>query len=163
MKKYSKEIRSIILDFDGVLTDNNVYVDENGTESVKCNRSDGLAISILQKIGYKILILSTEKNSVVKKRCNKLKVKCYSNIKNKKLKLINLQKYNILSLNNSLYIGNDINDYHAIKISKFSACPKDSHPEIKKIVTWKLKTNGGDGIMKEVAKEILDLNLLKYV
>ncbi len=163
MKKYSNKIQSIILDFDGVLTDNNVYVDENGTESVKCNRSDGLIISILQKIGYKVLVLSTEKNNVVKKRCNKLKIKCYSNIKNKKLKLISLQNRNILSLKTSLYIGNDLNDYHAIKTSKFSACPKDSHPEIKKVVTWKLQTNGGDGIMKEVAKEILDLNLLEYV
>ena len=68
------DIDAIILDFDGVLTDNSVYVDQNGIEQVKCSRSDGLAFDVLRKLKKPIHILSTEKNPVVLARASKLKV-----------------------------------------------------------------------------------------
>ena len=77
-----KDIDLIAFDFDGVLTDNKVLVDENGTESVFANRGDGLAISLLKDLGISIVVISTE-NEVVQKRCKKMKVDCYNGVENK--------------------------------------------------------------------------------
>tara|TARA_B100001778_G_C18560093_1_gene617349 strand:+ start:247 stop:738 length:492 start_codon:yes stop_codon:yes gene_type:complete len=162
MNKNKRNIKSIILDFDGVLTNNMVYVGEDGNESVRCNRSDGLVINILKKCGINFLILSTESNKVVRVRAKKLKIDCYNNIKNKQKKIIELNDKKIISLSSCLYIGNDINDYKCIKMFKFSACPKDSHPDIKKVVKWILSKKGGEGILHEVAEKILKIKLINY-
>ena len=77
-----KKFKTIFLDFDGVLTNNKVIVDENGKESVICSRSDGLAIDILKSNRIKLYIISTEKNHVVLKRASKLGIDCYNSIKN---------------------------------------------------------------------------------
>ena len=156
-------IKTIILDFDGVLTDNMVLVNENGIETVRCNRSDGLVIGILKKIGIQIIIISSEGNKVVRTRAKKLKVNCYSNVKNKSKKIEELSKKKIISLSSCLYIGNDINDFQCIKLFKFTACPKDSHSEIRKIVKWILTKKGGEGIMHEVAEKILKIRLINYI
>lgn len=84
-----KEIHTIIMDFDGVLTNNLVLTDHNGVESVSCNRSDGLGLNLLKKFleknNYEIeyFILSTESNPVVKKRAEKLNVKFFQGINSK--------------------------------------------------------------------------------
>ena len=69
-------IRVLILDFDGVMTDNRVLVMQDGTEGVMCNRSDGLGIGMLRKQGFPIFVISTETNPVVSARCKKLKSPC---------------------------------------------------------------------------------------
>ena len=74
MVDFSK-ICLLALDFDGVLTNNKVIVDENGKESVICNRSDGLGIDIIKKKGIEVIVISKEQNKVVKARCDKLKIK----------------------------------------------------------------------------------------
>ena len=83
----TKQLQSIELvgfDFDGVFTDNSVYVDENGKETVRCWRSDGLGLARLKDIGIKTYIISTEKNPLVAKRAQKLKVPCLHDVKNKR-------------------------------------------------------------------------------
>ena len=154
-----KKLNYIITDFDGVLTDNKVYVSSNGIETVLCNRSDGIAINAFKKLGIKTIILSTEKNEVVKVRGEKLGVETYFGIKDKK-KFLNdfIIKKNI-DLSELLYIGNDINDLGAIKMTKYSACPSDSHNEIKKNVSFVLRKKGGEGVLREVSENILDLRL----
>ena len=72
IEKKIKLIELFVYDFDGVMTDNKVYIDQNGIEMVQVNRADGLGIAELKKMGYKQIILSTEKNSVVAARANKL-------------------------------------------------------------------------------------------
>ena len=77
MKKKKINIKSIdafFFDFDGVLTDNKVYIDQNGNESVRCSRADGLAFKALKKINKPTFIISSEANHVVKKRAKKLGV-----------------------------------------------------------------------------------------
>ena len=76
-------IKLIIYDFDGVMTDNKVYIDQNGNELVQVNRADGLAISEIIKLGIKQLIISTEKNPVVSARAKKLGIPCIQHIENK--------------------------------------------------------------------------------
>ena len=77
------EIDALIFDFDGVLTDNKVLVDKNGSEFVSCNRSDGLGFAAIRKLNKPAFILSTEKNQVVTARANKLDVTAIQGIKNK--------------------------------------------------------------------------------
>jgi YrbI family 3-deoxy-D-manno-octulosonate 8-phosphate phosphatase len=82
-------IKIIYYDFDGVMTDNKVYADQNGNEMVQVNRADGLGIAEIKKLGIKQIIISTEKNPVVSARANKLGIPCLQGIENKKDALIN--------------------------------------------------------------------------
>src|SRR3954464_4332441 len=69
-------IRLVVFDFDGVFTDNTVYVSQDGTEMVRCWRSDGIGLRLLEKVGINIIVISTEENPIVALRCKKLKVRC---------------------------------------------------------------------------------------
>ena len=153
-------IKYIFTDFDGVLTNNKVFVSSDGTETVMCNRSDGIAINALKKFGVRIIIISTETNQVVKIRGEKLAVETYFGISNKKKFLMDFILKNKLNFENTLFVGNDINDLGAISLTKFSACPSDSHIEVKKVVSFILKTRGGDGVLREIAENLLNINLI---
>ncbi len=163
MKKNIKKIETILLDFDGVLTNNRVIINELGKEHVICNRSDGLAIEVLKKKKFNILVISTEKNNVVQMRCKKLGIKCINAVDNKKSYLDELHRKNILDLSKSMYVGNDINDYHAMRNCYFSCCPKDSHKKIKKIANITLTCNGGDGVIMEIVERVFKINMLDYL
>ena len=84
----NKKIKLIVYDFDGVMTNNKVYIDQNGNEMVAVNRADGLAIAEIKKIGIEQIIISTEKNKVVSVRARKLDIPCAQGIDNKKDYLI---------------------------------------------------------------------------
>ena len=132
-------INAFIFDFDGVLTNNLVHLDQNGKESVSCSRADGLAFDVLRKLDKPAFILSTENNPVVTMRAKKLKVSVVQGVADKVeaiKKLVNKNNYN---LKNILYVGNDLNDYLVMQLCGYSACPADSHPKIKSISNIILK------------------------
>lgn len=160
MKILLDDLSAFVFDFDGVLTDNKVLIDEIGNESVYCNRSDGLAFDVLHKLNKPIFILSTEKNSVVAVRAKKLKTPVIHGTKNKVKSLISLAKKEGLQLEKILYIGNDLNDYQVMKKCGFSLCPSDAHDEIKNISDIVLKTRGGEGVIRELIEDILELDLI---
>ena len=151
------DIDLFVFDFDGVLTDNIVHIDNNGNEMVSCSRADGLAFDVLRKLDKPCQILSTENNTVVSARANKLGISVLQGVKNKEKALRNLVKRKGYKLSNILYVGNDLNDYNSMRISGFSVCPADSHPEIKKISNFILKTKGGKGIVRELLEDVLSL------
>ena len=158
-----KKIDLIVFDFDGVLTDNRVLVDQNGNESVFCSRIDGLgfdALKVLNKLAY---IVSTEKNSVVSARANKLNIPVLYGVKDKGNIIKNLSKEKNVELSKILFVGNDLNDYYAMKLCGYSACPSDSHPKIKDIASFVLKTKGGHGLMRELLEEVFELNVLQIL
>ena len=150
----------IVLDFDGVLTDNFVYIDQNGIESVKCSRSDGLAFDVLRKTNVKVIILSTETNKVVRERARKLKIEAYNSEANKASFLKQFCYQNSYDLDKVLYIGNDLNDFKAMQISGYSLCPLDSHPAISKIASGVIDAKGGNGVIRYLVEHILELDLL---
>ena len=158
-----KNIKYIFTDFDGVLTDNKVFVSSDGTETVICNRSDGIAINGLKKFGIRVIIISTETNQVVKVRGDKLEIETYFGISNKKEFLKDFIFKNKFDIEKILYVGNDINDLGAINLLKLSACPSDSHNEVKKNVSYILNTKGGDGVLREVAEKVLNINLINIL
>ena len=149
-KQILKNIKLFVYDFDGVMTNNKVYIDENGKEIVQVNRGDGLAISELNKMKFKQIIISTEKNKVVLKRALKLGIVALNGIENKEKELRKFCHTRKIKLSQVCYVGNDINDIDAINISGFSFCPKDSHIKVKKISNIVLKSKGGEGVIREV-------------
>ena len=144
------ELEAIVFDFDGVLTDNKVFVNQDGQEMVCCHRADGLAFDFLRRTNLKLFILSTETNLVVASRGNKLKIPVFHGVTDKEKALKDLSKREDFSLLKTLFIGNDLNDYLAMKICGFSTCPSDSHTKILEIVTFNLETAGGQGVVREL-------------
>ena len=157
------KISVFIFDFDGVLTNNIVFVDQCGIESVACSRSDGLAFDVLRRLKKQSYILSTEKNQAVKARANKLKVPVIQGVNNKVKALKELKNTEGIDFKNILYIGNDLNDYGAMKLCGYTACPADSHPKIKEISTIVLKTDGGNGIVRELLEDVFGLDFIEIL
>jgi YrbI family 3-deoxy-D-manno-octulosonate 8-phosphate phosphatase len=157
------KISAFIFDFDGVLTDNIVFIDQNGIESVACSRADGLAFDVLRRLKKQSYILSTEKNQVVEARANKLKIPVIQGINNKVNALKELKNKEGIDFKSALYMGNDLNDYQAMRLCGISVCPADSHPKIKEISDIVLKTNGGNGVVRELLEDILDLDFVKIL
>ena len=157
------DIDAFVFDFDGVLTDNLVYLDQNGVESVSCSRADGLAFDVLHKLNKPAFILSTEKSIVVAMRAKKLKIPAIQGVSDKVRAIKELIDENHYNIKNILYVGNDLNDYLVIQLCGYSACPADSHSKIKSISSIILSTNGGDGIVRELLEEVLNLDFIKIL
>ncbi len=151
-------IDAFIFDFDGVLTNDKVYVGEDGNEWVSCHRSDGLAFDVLRKLNKPSYILSTETNAVVTARAKKIKIPSIQGVNDKASELQRLAKEEGFNLDKVMYIGNDLNDYNAMKLCGFSACPSNSHHKIISISKIHLKTKGGDGVVRELLEVVLKLN-----
>ena len=158
-----ENIDAFIFDFDGVLTNNLVFVDQDGKESVSCNRSDGLAFDVLRKLKKPSYILSTEKNPIVSARAKKLKIQAIQGVEDKVKELLSLAKTNEYNLNRILYVGNDINDYKAMKLCGYSACPSDSHEKIRSIATFVLQKKGGNGVIRELLEVKLNIDFIKIL
>ncbi len=157
------DIDAFVFDFDGVLTNNLVHIDQNGKEWVSCSRADGLAFDVLRKLNKPAFIISTEKNSVVNARAKKLKIEAFQGVANKVDTLINLVETNNFNLENILYVGNDLNDYRVMELCRYTVCPADSHERIKHISTVTLKSNGGDGVVRELLEKVMDVDIIKIM
>ena len=148
----------IFTDFDGCLTDDRVWLNQDGEEFVAANRKDGLAINRFKELGITIVITSTETNKVVTARAQKLGIVALQGLSNKVEAIeIYLSEQN-LTWNDSWYIGNDVNDLESIRKAKLSLCPNDSVKEVKKVVNYKLTTKGGYGILSEIVTELEKAN-----
>lgn len=143
-------VKLVIFDFDGVFTDNSVYISQDGIESVKCHRSDGLGISKLKSLKIPTYIISTESNIVVSVRAKKLKIPVFQNIKDKSESVKILCKDLGIKLENTMFVGNDINDIPALKIVGFPVAVFDAYDEIKPHVMYKTKKRGGHGAVREI-------------
>ena len=117
MYLHIKNLKLFVYDFDGVMTDNKVYIDQNGKEMVQVNRADGLGIAEIKKMGIKQIIISTEKNPVVSARANKLEIPCLQGVENKKYALTDYCQKNDIQILQVAYVGNDINDKDAMAIA----------------------------------------------
>ena len=154
-KKISKP-KALIMDFDGVHTNNKVYLDSNGNELVLCSRSDGMGLKQLKEnLMIKLLILSNEQNKIVKKRAEKLNIECIQT-KGSKIEILDCWlKNNKLKYKEVFFIGNDINDIECIQKVGTSFCPNDAESLIKEKVDHVLTQNGGNGAIRELTNIIL--------
>ncbi len=151
----ARPVKALVMDFDGVLTDNKVSVDQNGIESVRCDRSDGLGLELLRRTPVRILVLSKEQNPVVAARCRKLQVECLHGVDTKLQVLTDWCRKQKIGLNEVLYVGNDANDIDCLQASGIGAAPADAHPSALAAAKIHLKHNGGNGAIREICDAIL--------
>ncbi len=155
INKEFKKIKLLVLDFDGVMTNNRVLVSEDGRESVFCNRGDGLGIEMLKEEGVEVVVISKETNRVVQTRCSKLKIECWQGIDEKyRLFLEEVKKRNLKS-ENVCFIGNDVTDLECIKKAGIGVAVADSHKAALKVADYVTKKKGGEGAVREIADLIL--------
>ncbi|RFZ88817.1 acylneuraminate cytidylyltransferase [Shinella sp. WSJ-2] len=150
-----ERIKALVTDFDGVHTDDRVLVHQDGSESVYCSRSDGMGIEMLRRKGLKLLILSKEKNPVVRARAEKLNMAVQHHVEDKLSALEVWRMGSMLAWSEVAYIGNDINDIECMKACGLSFCPSDAHPSIKKIADVILNHAGGKGALRELSEYLL--------
>jgi len=150
-----KTIELVVFDFDGVFTDNKVYTAQDGTETVMCDRRDGLGIEMLRNAGVPMFILSKETNPVVAARAGKLKMNVHGGCDDKAPFLDRYFAENRIDPANVIYMGNDLNDFDAMQRVGFSVAPADSHPDIIRIASLVLPENGGNGAVRALSEFIL--------
>ena len=151
MKIKKDQYEFIVFDFDGVLTDNKVYVFQDGVEAVRCNRADGLGCNMLKQMGMKLLILSTEENSVVTARAEKMNIPVLQGSSNKAVTLKNYCQQHNIELAKTCFVGNDINDLGVMEVSGFCMCPSDSHIDVIDFCDFVIPVKGGDGVVRFIA------------
>lgn len=146
-----RRIRLLVFDFDGVFTDNAVYVTQDGVESVRCWRSDGLGLSRLREAKrVEILVLSTEENPVVAARCRKLKLPCVQGVADKAVRLKELAAERGLSLQDIAYVGNDTNDAGCLAMAGLPIAVADAHPGVRELARLTTTVPGGYGAVREI-------------
>jgi len=153
---FPKDTSLLILDFDGVLTDDRVYVNQHGEETVAAHRGDGMGIARLKKTGVEVMILSKEKNPVVQARGSKLNIPVYQGIDDKGKKLVEIMKEKGLSADQIVYVGNDVNDLPCFPLVGLAVAVADAHPEVKEQAGLVLSKNGGYGAVREVCDLIAE-------
>jgi N-acylneuraminate cytidylyltransferase len=160
-KQFFRSIKSIdliVYDFDGVMTDNRVFVSKDGRETVRINRADGLGINMIKKLGISQLILSTEKDPIVAVRAKKVGLPVLHSIDDKKEALANYCHQHNFSLKKVIYIGNDMNDYDVMNAVGIPVAPADAHINILNLAKVVLNSKGGYGVIRELADHIIDVN-----
>ena len=152
-----KKLDLIVYDFDGVLTDNKVLVFEDGREGAYCSRADGWAVQQIKGLGIHQIILSTERNGIVKARARKLGIDVIHGVDNKHDVLMRYCRAKNYALKKVLYMGNDVNDLEAMKLVGYPLAPQDAHCRILKIAKIVICKNGGYGVVKEFFDNILKI------
>lgn len=150
-------INTVITDFDGIVTDNCVYIDDKGKMSRKINFKDVMGFSILHKNGYKVIIISGEKNKAIDIIAKKFGIENYQNIR-KKLEVLEsiIKKYN-LSDEEFVYIGDDVNDYDSLCKAKYAITVPNAVKKIKEIPHIQItEAASGEGAFREVADALVN-------
>jgi YrbI family 3-deoxy-D-manno-octulosonate 8-phosphate phosphatase len=152
-----KKIDLLVLDFDGVVTDNRVWVSEDGHEMVAAYRSDSLIMSKLHQTGTEVVILSSEVNPVVAARARKMKVEAIHGVglDDKAIVLKNLLAARKIDPRNVVYIGNDINDLPCFEMVGWAVAVADAQPEVLRAADFVTAKTGGHGAVREVCDLIL--------
>ena len=150
-------IKMIICDFDGVITDNRVWTDENGREMAAASRSDSMRVAELRQRGVEVMILSSEVNSVVTARAEKMGVEAVHGIgilkKGEALQQLLIEKK--VDASHVVFVGNDFNDLACFEIAGWAVAVADAYPEVARAADYVLTKAGGYGAVRELCDLIL--------
>jgi len=150
IEKVIRKIRLIGFDFDGVFTDNMVYVSEDGSEAVRCSRGDGIGLQKLKHLGIEAVIISTESNPVVSARARKLQIRCVQDCADKHKALERIAEEIGVSLAEVAFVGNDINDLPCLTCVALPIVVQDAHPDVIPPALYQTKNPGGYGAVREI-------------
>ena len=152
-----KNVRLLALDFDGVVTDNRVWVDQDGRESVAANRSDSLIMSKIKEAGIGVVIISSETNPVVTARAKKMRVDVIQGvgINDKRAVLAQAIAERGMDPREVVFIGNDINDIPCFSLAGWAVAVADAMPEVLREADHITTLRGGHGAVREICDLLL--------
>ncbi len=156
LKEKFARIRFLVLDFDGTLTDNKVYVDQSGKETVMADRGDGLGLEYLRKhsdVG--VFILSKETNPVTSARAKKLGIECRQDADDKESEFRMLLEDKVVSEDQVCFVGNDLNDIGCIKMAGLGIAVADAYQQVSAAADYITGRPGGSGAVREVCELIM--------
>jgi 3-deoxy-D-manno-octulosonate 8-phosphate phosphatase (KDO 8-P phosphatase) len=155
-KEILNDITTFIFDVDGVLTDGSVHVTDTGEMLRIMNIRDGFALKTAIENDYKVCIISGGSNDGVKTRLRNLGIyDIYMGSANKVETFSEYIDLYGLKPENILYMGDDIPDYHVMKLVGLPTCPQDAAPEIKEISKYISHKNGGKGAVREIIEQVM--------
>lgn len=155
-------VDAVFLDFDGVLTDDRVWVDQDGREAVACHRRDGMGIGMLGQAGIPVVVVSKERNAVVAARCRKLDVPFHQAVDDKPSLLDRLIAEMSLRAEACVFVGNDVNDIQCMRRVGCGVAPADAHPDALQAADIVLQAGGGHGAVREICDRILAERSLRH-
>ena len=150
------DVKLLVLDFDGTLTDNKVYTSDTGIEYVCCSKLDSVGIWNVKNIGINVLVLSNEENDTVLHRCMKMGVECAHGVAHKLSHLKRYCQIHQIHPKNIVYVGNDVNDIECMEEVGISFHPSDAHQKVKDLDSILCECAGGNGAVREVCDWIVD-------
>lgn len=155
-RKLPSKVSLLVMDFDGVMTDDRVWVDQDGREMVASSRADGMGLERLRELtNIQVMVLSKEKNPVVAARCKKLNIPVLQSIQDKPKALEALIKERGLKQDEVVFIGNDLNDLDCFPLAGFAFAPANGQPEVKQQADLVLKCKGGWGAVRELCEMLI--------
>lgn len=153
------DIKLLVMDVDGTLTDGKIYMSANGELMKAFNIKDGYAIARLRDYGIEPVIITGRSSEIVSHRCTELKLsELYQGIENKSFKLRQICQKRHVELSEVAYIGDDLNDLSCMNICGLSACPADAVMSVRDSVDYVCETKGGEGAVREFVEHILSLS-----
>lgn len=157
LKKKAAQIKLLVLDVDGTLTDGGVYIDSNGVQSKKFHIRDGMGITLLHEKGLPVGILSHSRSkTILDERARMLGIDRVYSGKEPKIEVLSRWMLELnLTFEQVAYIGDDVNDLEVLEKVGFSACPHDAHFSLVKVVDVVLQRNGGQGCVREFIDRFL--------
>lgn len=150
-------VRLVVFDFDGVFTDNAVYVFEDGREAVRCTRADGIGLEKLRRLGIETAIISTETNPVVSARARKLRLRCVQSCPDKREAMLALTAELGVPLEAAAFVGNDVNDLPALAIVGVPMVVADAHEDVLGAAAFRTSRPGGYGAVREICDLLWEL------
>lgn len=151
-----RALKAVVMDFDGVHTDDRVLTDQDGVEAVRTSRRDGLGLGLLRARGaHQLLILSKERNPVVARRAEKLQIEVMHAVDDKVAAMEGWLAAKGLGWDEALFIGNDVNDLPALRRAGVSAAPSDAYPDVAAEVDWILPHPGGAGALRALCDALI--------
>ena len=145
------QVELVVLDFDGGMTDNRVWVDSDGREAVAADRGDGLGVARLLSRGIDVVVLSTEINPVVSARCRKLGVPVFQGTADKASALQEILLDRSVDPSRAIFLGNDLNDLACFPLVGCALVVADAHPEVLTQADVILSRKGGHGAVRELS------------
>jgi YrbI family 3-deoxy-D-manno-octulosonate 8-phosphate phosphatase len=150
----ARAVKLVGLDFDGVMTDNRVYVFEDGREAVRCSRLEGYGLRRLIAAGAEPIIISTEANAVVTARAKKLNIDCVQDVPDKVAAMAKLLDARGLDWSQAAFLGNDVNDLEVLARVGLAMIVADAHESMDGRGLFVTRRVGGDGAVREACDAI---------
>jgi N-acylneuraminate cytidylyltransferase len=159
-----KKVKAVIFDFDGVFTDNTVFVSSDGAEALRFSKLDSLGIDLFREftqshnLNLDLVVITKEKSEIVAIRAKKLGLRVVQGVQNK---WTYISQELLLKPNEFIYFGNDLNDLESMQNSLMSFAPVDAHHKIKEVATRVLQQQGGGGFVREGLELLMEIEFME--